>query len=898
MKNNRISRRKRDRYKKRYHSRKQKGRSRFGLSKKEMQKRVHELETYKIELEIQNHEMRKKEQELMILYERSRQFLNFAPFVTVLVGKDWTIKDLNREAIKLLSLCIDTGILKQKPLYLIIHKDSQDDFYFFRKEVTEKGFSQKEIKIKKQNSEEVNTMNCQGIPTDEGYLIMMVDLTETYKQRDKYRELSKRYETLIKVIPEAIAVVDLQGYITVVSETFLNMYHIEKFEDVIGKNMSDFIHPEDLPHLAYNFKKILKKPERYVAKHEYKAFDGKGEILYISAYSSLMRDNNGNIVGVIASIRDISQEKKYQEKIAENQRLLDMVINTVSIPIFYKNIDLKYVFCNEAFCKYIGKSFDELIGKTTFDIAPAELAYAYEKSDRELLKNQKPQEYETEIEKKTGERRHVLLKKEIFYDAQKRPKGIVGVVIDKTNEIEIQKNLMNAKIEADRVSKLKSEFLANTSHEIRTPLNGIQGFSYLLKETMKDINENRILFGNLFLKTVFKLNADTFTQSENDSIDEILKSSQSLLSKINELEEKSFLDKTRFEKIFSIQQLKDSFESCEENIKRTHESINIIFKSGEYLLHLVTNIVNLSRIEAGYEENKAQEVNIHDFMNSVFLSLEKVIPEKKCKFVLKNKIQSKDRCLVFDSVKVQQVLNNLVFNAFKFTEEGVVSMEYKIQNKEIEFIVRDTGIGMSEKEISSIFDRFYSGNNKATNPLRGTGLGLTISKRLIEIMGGQICVGSTEGKGSTFSFVIPYQEIQKKEEKEKIAPEEEMQHKHNKKTVLIVEDDEDSLNLLNHFLKKMNIKTILAKNAEEAMRLFKTHIDEIDLVLLDIRLPGKNGFHIVQEMREENKQVPVIAQTATIMQNNRKKLEELFDDYLEKPIDINLLKEMLNHYLE
>jgi CheY-like chemotaxis protein len=244
-----------------------------------------------------------------------------------------------------------------------------------------------------------------------------------------------------------------------------------------------------------------------------------------------------------------------------------------------------------------------------------------------------------------------------------------------------------------------------------------------------------------------------------------------------------------------------------------------------------------------------------------------------------------------DRSRLRQILTNLLNNAIKFTNAGHIKFGYQRINNYLEFFVEDTGIGIPEELHEKVFEPFRQADLEITNRYGGTGLGLTISRRLVELLGGKIRVESRQGNGSVFYFTLPFEQNTLKntaEEPKKIK----------KKTydmlVLIVEDDEVNYLFLETVLSKSNIKTIRAVNGIEAVEICAVNND-INLILMDIKLPFLNGYEATRRIKIIKPDLPIIAQTAYAMHEDREKaLEAGCDGYISKPIITSELLKLID----
>jgi signal transduction histidine kinase/CheY-like chemotaxis protein len=331
------------------------------------------------------------------------------------------------------------------------------------------------------------------------------------------------------------------------------------------------------------------------------------------------------------------------------------------------------------------------------------------------------------------------------------------------------------------------------------------------------------------------------------------------------------------------------------------EYVYYIQRGGARLLDTINNIVDISKIESGLGQVNIVEANLNEKMDFTFKFFKPETEFKSLQFSLKKGLQANDSNILTDNEKVYSILTNLVKNAIKFTNKGFIEFGYELKSDsepaELEFYVKDTGISISRNQQKFIFEIFRQGNDSYNRGYEGSGLGLSIAKRYVEMLGGKIWVESEEGIGSTFYFTIPYHAVSEDNETiEKHILENEVDFKSLK--ILIVEDDEISYSILSRRVQKISKQVLHAITGIEAVEACRTHRD-IDLVLMDIRMPKMDGLEATRLIREFNKDVIIIAQTAyAFPDDNIKAIEAGCNDYISKPINktqlFGLIKKHLN----
>jgi PAS domain S-box-containing protein len=332
--------------------------------------------------------------------------------------------------------------------------------------------------------------------------------------------------------------------------------------------------------------------------------------------------------------------------------------------------------------------------------------------------------------------------------------------------------------------------------------------------------------------------------------------------------------------------------------KTQQEYIRIIEKGGKRMLNIINDIVSISKIESGQMEVNMQESDINKQIEYIYTFFKPEIEAKGMQFSFKNSLPSKEALLKTDREKVFAILTNLVKNAIKYSEKGSMEVGYNKKANFLEFYVKDTGIGIPKDRQEAIFERFIQADIVDKMARQGAGLGLSISRAYVEMLGGKIWVESEEGIGSTFYFTLPYtsEKIKEKNTKNEVfTPDEVTPVK--KLKILIAEDDETSEMFISIAVKKFAKEIISVSTGTEAVDACHNNPD-IDVVLMDIQMPGMNGYEATRKIREFNKNVIIIAQTAFAIEGDREKaMATGCNDYIAKPIKVDDLKQMIIKYL-
>ena len=407
---------------------------------------------------------------------------------------------------------------------------------------------------------------------------------------------------------------------------------------------------------------------------------------------------------------------------------------------------------------------------------------------------------------------------------------------------------------------------------------------------------------------------ETFTKSEVNKITEELNNKIEQLLKQNEE-----LHKAKLYAEKSSQQKSDFLASMSHEIRTPMNTIlgfsqilqkkltdpkhssfaNNIENSGKYLLSLINDILDLSKIEAQHLKIDKEHTNIHDIINElphIFYEM-----SKKAQTPISINIENVPESLLVDGLRFKQILLNLVSNALKFTSNGSVRINVSAINKNAKSIylkieVKDTGIGIPKNELSTIFENFKQADGQSSGEYGGTGLGLAITKNLVKLMNGTLSVKSTVGKGSTFKILFKDVELSNIEISQNIANNTNVISK--KYEVLHIEDIDVNRILINLYLEEENIIVRDAVNGKEALKILDNYTP--DLILMDIEMPELNGCETTKIIRKitKLKSIPIIAITANAGTKDIKKYNTIFDDTLIKPVTKDLLLKTISIYFE
>ena len=328
------------------------------------------------------------------------------------------------------------------------------------------------------------------------------------------------------------------------------------------------------------------------------------------------------------------------------------------------------------------------------------------------------------------------------------------------------------------------------------------------------------------------------------------------------------------------------------------EYIEIIEKSGVRMLNIINDIVDISKIESGLMEVSIKESNINEQIDYIHTFFKPEIEGKGIQFLFKNPLPFSKAIIKTDREKLFAIFTNLVKNAIKYSEKGSIELGYVKRDETLEFYVKDTGIGIPKDRQVAIFERFIQADIGDRRAYQGAGLGLSIAKAYVEMLGGKIWVESEEGIGSTFYFTVPYIESEENKVVGKVVLVQNEKNQIKDLKILIAEDDQTSEKFISITVKEFSKEVLKARTGNEAIKICRTNPD-IDLILMDIQMLDLNGYEATRQIRQFNKDVVIIAQTAFGLSGDRKKaIEAGCNDYMAKPIKKDELLSLIQKYFK
>jgi len=630
--------------------------------------------------------------------------------------------------------------------------------------------------------------------------------------KKKLQRSESKYRNVVENIAEGLVITDLEGYVQFVNQRMCEMIGYTE-QEILGIKAYKLI-TDKSKHVSLETR-LARRRLGQAEQYEVLIRNKNGEARWVFVSATPYLDDEGDIIGSIAGLTDITERKKAEEQTLESQKKLQQILDTSLDAIVTIDKDSRVTSWSQNAVDIFGYTQTEAIGQFLHDlIVPDRHVQAHLKGVNRFIKTGKGRVLNKRIElpakRKSGEEFPIelsisplVIREEHYFSA-----FIQDITERKKNEEE----LIEARRVAEQARKAERQFLAHMSHEIRTPMNAVIGMTHLLRK-----------------------------------------------SPLNE-EQMEYVEALKF--------------------------------SGESLMNIISDILDLSKIEAGELEITYHPFALQPMIHSLQRTYQFKAQDKNVSIYayIDDAIQNK---IVGDKVRLGQILNNLMNNAVKFTTEGYVGLNAVLEKKEaslywIRFEVYDTGLGIEEEDLSQIFDSFKQVHKVDKEKYGGTGLGLSIVKQLTELMGGQLTAKSELHKGTSFILTIPFQNtgepFEESVDENKIDDHDLEMIKSLR--VLVAEDNPLNQKLISSILKQWECSFRLVTNGQEVVNVSKEK--DYDIIFMDINMPILDGVEATKRIREDeeniNRHTPIIALTAAALFEERKRMDQAgANEFVTKP---------------
>lgn len=776
-----------------------------------------------------------------------------------------------------------------------------------------------------------------------GYFFEKIyDLKKTLDKRisERSREIidtNNQLNQIFNTTSNAMRLIDKDFNILKVNHAFLRISGYSASE-VEGKKCYDLF-PSDKCHTENcSLTRIMQGEERVEFRSENKNLNGITVPLIQTAVP--LRGNDGQIYGIIEDLKDLTELIKTEKALQQSERDFSMFMDDLPLGVFIKDKNSRAIYLNKYMDGVFGKA--NCLGKKPGDIFPSAIARRVINEDNRVI-NGEAIVVEEALQDKHGGERIYMTHKFLLRDANREDRiGGISIDITQKREAEKQINLLSRAVQFTPVCVVITDVEGNIEY-VNQAFQTLTGYTYaevageninilgsgIHDEKFFEDMWNAIKAGNDWQGQVQnkrkngeiyweRLSISPVKDNEGNinhyiAVKEENTKQKEFEEELNEAKEKALESdrlKTAFLTNFSheirtpmnaIVGLTEILVNTEVPDSEKKEFSEIIQENSRSLLKLIDDIIDISRIDAGFVELNEAPCLLNLLLEDLYAEFThaKILNKKPTvKLKLKKANPSPEFSIVTDGERLKQVLNNLVENALKFTENGIVEFGYILKDENtILFFVRDTGVGIPEDKLDTVFERFKSVDETLTRNHRGTGLGLAISKSIVGLMSGRIWVRSNPNQGSTFFFTLPFkitvspEELQSGMGKVPVLPQLEG------KTILVADEINANFLLLEAALKKNMANILWAKNGKEAIDIVKQN-KAIDLVIIDVELPVISGIRALTEIKQLRSNLPVLMQTAfSVPEQIENCIQCGCDGYIFKPINIRQLIEKMGDCL-
>lgn len=761
------------------------------------------------------------------------------------------------------------------------------------------------------------------------------------KVQERTLELEEKAEKLkvtLNSIGDGVIVTDQNGYITSMNPIAMELTGLNK-SDYYHEHIDKILNIEVDGEKINLFNSVINSKKTFFIKNGSILYSKNGKKIRISDSASKIINKDGKLNGIVIVFSDITNEYEMRDKIIESEKKYRRIFYHIPDVVYTMDIYGNFKSLNDA--SIFGYDNSDVIGKniTEFLPYPEDLKIINNNISLKLIGDKKITMYDIHLKQKNGNIVPIEVKSQMIFDNDNKPYEIFGVVRDITYKKIIQEEQERYKNIFDNMDSGVGVFKTYDGENF-----------YFIGFNNKALEMERLSIDDVINKELY----DVFPEFENNNFKQYiknvwlteksitvndfyyesnktkvkgwrkffiykLKKSNEIvvigddITNIHEYQNKLKIEKERAEnsdKLKSIFLANISHEirtplnaiigfSGEINENTEHKKLNdyikIINSSGNLLLRLIDDILDLSKLEVGDMKIINEYFNLNDLIiesEQEFLSLLKSKNKQNIKIIID--IPNSDTFIYSDQKRLKQIINNLVYNSLKFTNNGYIKYGFKIIKNNINFYVKDTGIGISKNDITKIFDRFMQIENKSYKKQEGTGLGLTISKAIVELLGGNIWVDSQLNKGTTFYFTIPYiknnlQNNLSEKQLDKIKL-----YDWSNKKMIIIDDNDVNFKLTEIILEYTKININRCLNISDFIKFFNDINPHI--IILNIYLNDYNIIDIIKYIRNFNN-VPIIIIIPPTDNIDTQIMINYGVNILKKPIIWNELKEKINELL-
>jgi PAS domain S-box-containing protein len=665
-----------------------------------------------------------------------------------------------------------------------------------------------------------------------GVVLAFRDVTEEYALQQRIRESEQQYRGIFENTAIGIGMRSAKDG----SYIKFNKYYMQMLgyseEELRGMKMKDITHPDDCEQSDRLFSDVAGNSSKSET-YKKRYIRKDGSVMWADVSITGLTDEKGEVYATIGVVSNVTEREKATEKLELSRKKFKNIFESISNGIIYLDFSGTVVDANPAVESILSISKPELKGQNAFVI----------------IKNLLSEQYVAEI---TGKVRRVL-------EAGERTSFRVPY------EDKIVSVRMRPDVSAQRITCVVDDITEQTKYQ-----NEIEEYNKELQKAAEALKASNAELENAKLKA-----------EESDRL-----KSAFLANMSHEI-------RTPMNSIIGFSEI---LKSEAQSGKSVVQYADIIIKSSNYLLSLINDIIDISKIDAGKVNVLLEPTDI----NSVLSELRTVYQSR-----INNAGQDVDLILDVpepsctirtDETRLRQILTNLADNAVKFTHNGEIRIGYEIQGDRIEFFVQDSGIGIPKEKHNAIFERFTQAADTTEKLYGGTGLGLAIVRACVEMLGGNITLESEENKGTKFIFDLPYSPVKTGGSGEELNSGNSIIF--NNEHILVAEDNSETQMYIKSVFESYDVRISTVENGEKAIEFVMNNPD-VKLILMDIQMPIMTGLEATVALREKGIDIPIIAQTAYAFDEDKEKsFKAGCDNHLAKPVKPALLISIVQKHLQ
>ena len=757
---------------------------------------------------------------------------------------------------------------------------------------------------------------------------------------EREQQLSLIYRTVGDVIFHLVVEADDTYRFISVNQAFFNVTGLRE-EMIIGKLVNEVIPEPSLSIVLEKYRQAIK--DNSIIQWEEVSDYPNGKVIGDVSIAPVV-DNSGKCTHLVGSVHDITIRKRAEEALAVSETKYRQLVTQSPDGIFIVDLSGKFLSVNRSICDNLKYTEKELLSKNIFDIVPEQYHSTHKQRLQTILKGESTiTNSEYEVVGKDGIAHFVEVLSVPYYSG-KEIVGFQGIARDITERKNAEMIIVESEEKYHRIFENVQDLYYETAMdgriiEVSPSIRSLSGGQYSredlignsIYEFYSDTEDRLSLLSALkekgqvndFEITLKNKNGSLIPCSVSAKIHLDLRGNpEKIIGSMRDISERKLAESELIKaknKAEESDRLKTAFLHNISHEVRTpmnaivgfseliaepdlsqqmrNEFVQTIVQSSNQLLSIITQIVSMATIEAGQEKIYEKEISLNSIFKMVSEQFSSVANKKNISLKYNTALPDHEDKIITDETKLIQIISNLMSNACKFTKQGRIDFGYEVKGRYLEFYFKDSGIGIPQNMFEKIFERFRQVESTLAREYEGAGLGLSISKAYVELLGGKIWLSSKLGEGSVFYFTIPYNKVKMVTTSEKEAPGKNKSVFEKTITLLVAEDEDNNFMLLTQYLSNANIIVLHAVNGSEAVEICKKN-RQINLVLMDLKMPVMDGYEATKIIKGFRPDLPIIAQTAYSLDTDKfKSLTSGCCDFISKPFKKEALLAMIREHL-